>query len=1327
MKYLYTLTIFIILTISSFANTIGFEKNVGQIINQYNKKNNQITYSLKLNNFNVNLTKKGFNYDFYENDNNYLKTHRLEFIFKNIKSNFQIIELNNLNYFENYIYKDQEFKIEFHKKIIYQNFYSNIDLEFYVNDDPNKPFEYNFVLHPGADINDIQFEIKGAKEKLKKNQLEIKLRFGDLEESLPKSWIEHNNKTENIAIEFCYHQNGNIGLQANQNIQNKKVVIDPLPIRKWGSYLSKYHFNGYPTDDHFMSIDKVKFHGNEFFIFGTTSQKNLATSGAFQTTALINTYQPFIAKFNTNSERIWLTYFGSGGNTEYATDMDIDNEGNIYVGFNAFANGLATPGAYQVTKDEYYDILIAKFNPNGSRIWATYYGGDQNDLLNVLKIDPIDNTLYLGGTSGSLNLVHSPNAIIQTQEPNKVNGLIVKFDLKGNYIWSSLSYGGIDGLTIDNEHSIIITENRPISNQSFNKEISKYDKNLTPIWIQKNLGQFYMPLEKIVTDQNNDIIIVGATADRINISYGNSYSPTFISSSNNTNTPLAGFLKKFNSNGTQIFGTYIGEKGNSYVSDVVIGHNNEIFIVGNASDESKVSYGGDHFQSNIDNIQVTNTNGNAFLMKFDSSGNPIWGLLAGDKSYTNRYSGVDFNKNTNEIIAVGWNTSPYMIATPNGFQTKPIYEHENARLTGFNGTLTLYEDKPNNFKIEKSGDDCFIESLTYTASGANKYTWYDYEGNIVSTSAIFSPTTTGQYTCKFEHDSDIGYISIIVRETSLTVPPKPIVAVLPKITNYCFVKLEKPKAITSCGIEIEGSTDKTEFNEPGIYQVLWTYTDKFGNTSEQTQKVEVLASTNFLNSEPTISVCENDSHEVYDLTSIENSFNITEEVVYEYFENLDNLHHNLQITNPKSYSNSQELEYVYIKGTLSNGCSNYTKIHLKITPQPIANVLEKTLCDANSVGFVNIQLNQFDREINPNIESIINYYSDENYLNKIEKLDIIHNQKIYVIVEENGCLNKSYITFKLSNYTLITSTPFEICKDNGFIGEYDLSSKSVEIATLLFVNKNEVLFFESLDNAQNNSNPLSINYKNQHNLTKLYATSISTNACKTFVEIPLIENINPTINLDNAYFKCKDNSIVITLDQNYDQISWSTGETNKQSINISKPGEYSVTVTNNNCSITKKFVVNDYNDLNIEYKYDGKQVHFTILNDLNSQISLDGTNYTSNFTFTLEQGEHTFYFKSSNNCIETKKIYLYKDLPNLLTPNGDGKNDVWNLSYINDLVHVKIFNRLGRIVFEANKDNQPIIWDGKYQLRNLPSDTYWYIIDLENGKKIQGSILIKSK
>ncbi|MGV0923596.1 DUF7948 domain-containing protein [Empedobacter tilapiae] len=264
MKHLYSIIFFLIFTIFSFANTLGFEKNIGQIVNQNNKQNTSILYTLKLDGFNVNLNKEGFNYDFYEDENGVLKTHRIEFRFKNYNPNFKIIQSNQIDYFENYILKSEDFTINFYQKIIYKNFYQNIDLEFYVNLDSNKPFEYNFVLHPGSNINDIQFDIKGVKEKLRANQLDIKLRFGNLVESLPKSWIEHNNKSENISVEYCYHQNSNIGLQTNQNITNKKVVIDPLPIRKWGSYLSKYYFNGYPTDNHFMSIDRVKFHGNEF-------------------------------------------------------------------------------------------------------------------------------------------------------------------------------------------------------------------------------------------------------------------------------------------------------------------------------------------------------------------------------------------------------------------------------------------------------------------------------------------------------------------------------------------------------------------------------------------------------------------------------------------------------------------------------------------------------------------------------------------------------------------------------------------------------------------------------------------------------------------------------------------------------------------------------------------------------------------------------------------------------------------------------------------------------------------------------------------------------
>ncbi len=406
---------------------------------------------------------------------------------------------------------------------------------------------------------------------------------------------------------------------------------------------------------------------------------------------------------------------------------------------------------------------------------------------------------------------------------------------------------------------------------------------------------------------------------------------------------------------------------------------------------------------------------------------------------------------------------------------------------------------------------------------------------------------------------------------------------------------------------------------------------------------------------------------------------------------------------------------------------------------------EKDKCESNKLELnINIQntpppnlerFQSFCSFINPKLNSIqiegenITWYNSETSTIKLDPITFLEDNKTYYASQTiNNCesISRTSVTIHLSSYTLITSNPFEICKNKNTIGEFDLNLKLTEIASILSVNKEDILFFDSLENAQKNINPIASIYNNQSNLIKLYATTISTNACKTFVEIPLIENMNPTIRLKDSFSMCKDSSIEIKIDQSYDQITWSTGETNKNSIQVSKPGEYSVTVTNNNCSVTKKFIVNNYNELNIEYKYDGKQVHFTILNDLNTQISLDGVTYISNYSFTLEQGEYTFYFKSSNGCIEVKKIYLYKDLPTVITPNSDGINDYWNLSYIK-LKYVRVFNRYGNIVFEATKENQPIKWNGKHQLKQLPTDTYWYSIVLENDEKINGSLLIKNK
>ena len=88
----------------------------------------------------------------------------------------------------------------------------------------------------------------------------------------------------------------------------------------------------------------------------------------------------------------------------------------------------------------------------------------------------------------------------------------------------------------------------------------------------------------------------------------------------------------------------------------------------------------------------------------------------------------------------------------------------------------------------------------------------------------------------------------------------------------------------------------------------------------------------------------------------------------------------------------------------------------------------------------------------------------------------------------------------------------------------------------------------------------------------------------------------------------------------------------------------------------------------------------------------------------------------------------YGNFPNMITPNGDGQNDVWvldNLSVIYPECVVKIFNRWGNLVFESigYKDN----WDGRNNKdEKLPMGTYYYLIELNDIEKtiIKGHVSI---
>lgn len=94
---------------------------------------------------------------------------------------------------------------------------------------------------------------------------------------------------------------------------------------------------------------------------------------------------------------------------------------------------------------------------------------------------------------------------------------------------------------------------------------------------------------------------------------------------------------------------------------------------------------------------------------------------------------------------------------------------------------------------------------------------------------------------------------------------------------------------------------------------------------------------------------------------------------------------------------------------------------------------------------------------------------------------------------------------------------------------------------------------------------------------------------------------------------------------------------------------------------------------------------------------------------------HTLYyvrFTSPMGCIafDSTWVRVFRELPNTITPDGDGVNDVWNIPGIEAYpdAEVYIYNRWGVEVYAAKGYEEP--WDGTHEGEELPTGSYFYII-----------------
>lgn len=158
------------------------------------------------------------------------------------------------------------------------------------------------------------------------------------------------------------------------------------------------------------------------------SSYNYNTYGYYASPGAYQTQQPgfrdwYLAKFGSQGERIWGTYYGSPHDDAYYNNIagyssfafsvgniDVKNGKVLITHLQNGDSNMATPGAYLITKPQgvNYDIVFSMFDANGNRLFTSYYGGSipnvGNEALHVYgKFSNKSDAFYLYGLTTSQN------------------------------------------------------------------------------------------------------------------------------------------------------------------------------------------------------------------------------------------------------------------------------------------------------------------------------------------------------------------------------------------------------------------------------------------------------------------------------------------------------------------------------------------------------------------------------------------------------------------------------------------------------------------------------------------------------------------------------------------------------------------------------------------------------------------------------------------------------------------------------------------------------------------------------------------------------------
>ncbi len=671
---------------------------------------------------------------------------RMDLMFLNCNNDIEVYPNEkadfNLNFYLGQI-PDGLKNISSFKKITYKNLYDRIDLEIFFE---KEIYKYNFILHPGSNINDIKLEYVGNNtiNQINSNIIKADNPKFSIRETIDDSYLidENGKSTDKISV-FYKITDSIITFLASDYDGNKTLIIDPQI--EWITY-----FAGSSADINRSVKTDSK---NNVIVSGFTKSTDFpATVGVYQQTNH-GGVDAFISKFSPSGKLIWCTYYGGNGD-DGCLGLAISKNDDYWISGDTRSSNLPlTANAFQKNNNGgTADAWLAKFNSDGNLQFASYCGGEAYDVLCIADIDKNDNAFFYGDAcSGDFPV--TSNAY-QSVKLGNYDAVLVKVSADGDLLYSSFYGGSLDefgfGFALDTSGlpilsgftastDLIVTPDaykKTLQGQS-DAFLMKLDKNFHPIYCSYFGGTNWDETTNVAIDRNNNIILRGTT-NSIDLPTNNKiFQKDF-------GGMVDFFIAKFSGDCVFQWCTYYGGSGNENVvwidfhgGGVAVDSKGNIALSGITESNNLIT--------TTDAISRTKSGiSDAVVAIFDINGKGTYSTYLGGSSNEQGYS-ITYDSN-DTLYSVGISNSPNFPVTQNAFQTKHSGDWD-----GYIVKFGAVENK-DTIKIGITSEGktilCSGDSVFLTADdGFVKYEWFDvnFPQSPISNQRKVAITKSGTY------------------------------------------------------------------------------------------------------------------------------------------------------------------------------------------------------------------------------------------------------------------------------------------------------------------------------------------------------------------------------------------------------------------------------------------------------------------------------------------------------------------------------------------------------------------------------------------------------